>query len=104
MSEKLNIFINIEDLTIEGDIFKYKYSYEDIVYMIETLEQQLSETSKKQTILQGKLDKVNEAVTQITANVTMLGQIKAAIEAADPSTYAQEEEIMEEPIEEPPII
>lgn len=104
MANKLNIYLDVANLSIVGDEFRYKYSYEEIVYMIDniTVEQEKLQISFNN--LQTKLNKVGEGLTTATGNIMMLTAIKDAIEAADPSTYAEEPEepTAELPTEEEP--
>ena len=80
MSDKLNIFINIEDLTVVGDEFRYKYSLEDIDYMIETLTAEKVKNTETLEKVQIRLDSLTTSIAEATSNITMLGQVKEQIE------------------------
>jgi len=105
MADKLNIYLDVSNLSIVGDEFRYKYSYEEIVYMIENITLDKNDLQGKFDRMQSKLDVIEADLTTATSNLIMLNAIKDAIEEQDPSLYATEENppIEEPPVEEPPV-
>lgn len=81
MPEKLNIYLDLANLTVDGDEFRYKYSYEDIIFMIDGMTKEINKETQNETMIQAQLVSVQEKITGITENLAMLNQIKQAIEA-----------------------
>lgn len=98
MADKLNIYLDVSNLTIVGDEFRYKYSYDDIIYMITNITANKNKLQSHFDRLETKLNAIGTELNTCTGNIAMLIGIKNAIEAENPSLY--EEEIMEE---EPPL-
>ncbi len=85
MTQKLNIYVDIENLSIEGDEFRYKYTYEDIKFMRDGFAISLEEASRKQSVLQRKLEIENEAIGKLEFNLAAMNNILEEMIAANPS-------------------
>jgi hypothetical protein len=105
MSDKVIIKVRPEDLTIVGDEFRYKYTYEDIVYMLNENKTEKEEKTAIRDRLQTKLNDITLALDILDTNILNLEAIRAQIEPEEEEPISPEEE--EEPIspeeEEEPI-
>ncbi len=88
MSDKMNIFLDMSNLSIDKDEFRYKYSYADIVYMIEEFNKKKTSSQSIKANILNKLEKIEADLISFEKNLIYLNYIKQEIDsqaASNPS-------------------
>jgi hypothetical protein len=92
---KIKLSLRPEDLDFDGEYFKYKATYADIVHILSEEEELLDAIKSKKDLLQDKLNEATLKYDEINTNVEQFKALKAKIEKENPELVSEEESITE---------
>ncbi len=82
MADKMNLFLDFDKIQIEGDEFRYQYSYDEIVYMLDLAITTVNNLTKRKNRIDEEATKVNDSLIQYQFTLEKLTTIKEALEAS----------------------